>query len=139
MADISWRTTRVRLLGNNMVIIPNAKLSQSVMTNFYLPEKRMSLLIPVGVSYNCDPARVEAVLLEVAKGAAGELPGLLADPAPFVRFIPGFGDSRLISPSSARWWSSPTSIPSSTNCASASSPASGRRGSRIPSPSVWSI
>jgi small-conductance mechanosensitive channel len=93
--DISWRTTRVRLLSNNMVIIPNAKLSQSVLTNYYLPEKRMSLLIPVGVSYDCDPAKVEAVLLEVAKEAAGKLPGLLAEPAPFVRFNPGFGASSL--------------------------------------------
>ncbi|MGE5189228.1 MAG: hypothetical protein ACM3NF_04140, partial [Gemmatimonadota bacterium] len=26
---------------------------------------------------------------------SGEIPGLLSDPPPFVRFIPGFGDSSL--------------------------------------------
>ncbi len=93
--DITWRTTRIRMLPNNMVVIPNSKLSQSIVTNYYLPEKRMSVLIPIGVSYQEDPDRVERVLLEEVACAVGEVPGLLGDPAPFVRFIPGFGDSSL--------------------------------------------
>jgi small-conductance mechanosensitive channel len=93
--DITWRTTRVRMLPNNIVVIPNSKLSQSVVTNYYLPEKRMSLLISISVSYSSDPEKVEKVLVEEAKKAAGEIPGLLGDPEPFVRFIPGYGDSSL--------------------------------------------
>jgi small-conductance mechanosensitive channel len=93
--DITWRTTRVRMLPNNMVVIPNNKLAQSVVTNYYLPEKRMSLLISVGVSYSEDPERVERILVEEAKKAVGDIPGLLGDPEPFVRFIPGFGESSL--------------------------------------------
>jgi small-conductance mechanosensitive channel len=93
--DITWRATRVRMLPNNMVVIPNSKLAQSVVTNYYLPEKRMSLLIPIGVSYSSDPEKVEKILVEEAKNAAGEIPGLLGEPEPFVRFIPGFGDSSL--------------------------------------------
>jgi small-conductance mechanosensitive channel len=93
--DITWRTTRIRMLPNNMVVIPNSKLAQSIVTNYYLPEKRMSLLIPVGVSYSSDPETVERILVEEAKEAVGEIPGLLGDPEPFVRFIPGFGDSSL--------------------------------------------
>ena len=34
-------------------------------------------------------------IVEEAKKGASEIPGLLADPEPFVRFIPGFGDSSL--------------------------------------------
>lgn len=93
--DITWRTTRVRMLPNNMVIIPNNKLAKSIVTNYYLPEKRLSLLIPVSVSYNCDPATIEAMLIDEAKSAVGQIPGLLGDPEPFVRFIPGFGESSL--------------------------------------------
>ncbi|HSL92336.1 MAG TPA: mechanosensitive ion channel family protein [Candidatus Limnocylindrales bacterium] len=93
--DITWRTTRIRMLPNNMVVIPNHKLTQSVLTNYSLPDKRMSLLIPVAVSYSSDPDKVERVLAEEAKKAVGEISGLLGDPAPFVRFIPGFGDSSL--------------------------------------------
>jgi len=93
--DITWRTTRIRMLPNNMVLIPNSKLAQSIVTNYYLPEKKMSLLIQIGVSYSSDPEKVERVLTEVAKEAVGEIPGLLGEPEPFVRFIPGFGESSL--------------------------------------------
>ncbi|MEK6591347.1 MAG: mechanosensitive ion channel domain-containing protein, partial [Nitrospinota bacterium] len=93
--DITWRTTRVKMLPNNMVVIPNSKLAQSIVTNYYLPEKRMSLLIPIGVSYSSDPEKIERILVEEAKKAVGEVPGLLKDPEPFVRFIPGFGESSL--------------------------------------------
>ena len=95
VTDITWRTTRIRMLPNNVVVIPNSKLSQSVVVNYHLPEKRMSLLIPVGVSYDSDPARVERLLVEEAQAAVGAVPGLLGEPAPFVRFIPGFGESSL--------------------------------------------
>ena len=95
VADISWRTTRVRLLSNNMVVIPNSKLTQSVITNYYLPDKQMSLLIPVGVSHGTNPDTVERLLIEEALGAGDEVPGLLKEPVPFVRFIPGFGESSL--------------------------------------------
>lgn len=93
--DITWRTTRVRMLPNNMVVIPNSKLAQSVVTNYYLPEKRMSLLMPISVSYASDPEQVERILVEEAKEGAQSIQGLLGEPEPFVRFIPGFGDSSL--------------------------------------------
>lgn len=95
VADICWRSTTIRSLANNLIIIPNGHLSQAIVTNYYLPEKRMSLLIPVSVSYDSDPVRVQEILVEEAKAGAREIPGLLSDPAPFVRFIPGFGDSSL--------------------------------------------
>jgi small-conductance mechanosensitive channel len=93
--DISWRTTRIRMLPNNMVIVPNSKLAQSVVINYYLPERRVMILIPVSVSYDMDVDRVERVLTEEAVKAASELPGLLARPGPSVRFDPGFGASSL--------------------------------------------
>lgn len=95
VVDIGWRTTRIRQLANNFIIIPNNKLSQSIITNYYYPEKKMSLLVNISVSYDCDPDEVERALVEEATRALGEVPGLLADPAPFVRFIPGFGESSL--------------------------------------------
>lgn len=95
VTDISWRSTTIRALSNNMIIIPNAKLAQAVVTNYYLPDRRVSLSIPVSVSYDSDPDHIERVLLEEAAGAAGTVAGLLAEPAPSVRFIPGFGDSAM--------------------------------------------
>ncbi|MCX7769470.1 MAG: mechanosensitive ion channel family protein [Proteobacteria bacterium] len=93
--DITWRTTRIRMLPNNMVVIPNSKLAQSVVTNYYLPEKRMACFIPVSVSYSSDPEKVERVLLEEAMKATKEISGVLEDPLPTVRLFPGFGPSSL--------------------------------------------
>jgi small-conductance mechanosensitive channel len=95
VVDIGWRTTRIRMLPNNMIIIPNQKLAQAILTNYDLPEKRMSLLIPIGVSYDSDPDVIEQILVDEAKKGANEIPGLLSHPEPFVRFIPGFGDFSL--------------------------------------------
>lgn len=95
ITDITWRNTTIRALQNNLIIIPNAKLAQAIVTNYHLPEKRMSLLVPINVSYDCDPEEVECILIEEAKQGALYVPGLLAEPEPFVRFIPGFGDSSL--------------------------------------------
>ena len=95
VTDITWRTTTIRALANNLIMIPNSKLSQAIVTNFHLPEKRMSLVLQINVSYDADPEQVERVLVEEAKQAAGELPGLLAEPEPSARFNPGFGESSL--------------------------------------------
>jgi small-conductance mechanosensitive channel len=85
----------MRTLPNNIVVIPNSKVSESIITNYFLPERRMSLLLNINVSYRSDPRKVEAVLVEEATRAASEVEGLLGDPAPIVRFIPGFGESSL--------------------------------------------
>lgn len=95
VTDISWRSTTLRALANNLIVVPNAKLAQAILTNYHLPEKRMSLLVPISVSYDSDPEVIEQVLIEEAVAGAAEIPGLLPDPAPFVRFIPGFGDFSL--------------------------------------------
>jgi small-conductance mechanosensitive channel len=95
VADIGWRSTTFRSLGNNMIIVPNAKLAQAIVTNFYLPEPRMSASVQVSVGYDCDPDHVERVLLDVARLALIEVPGMVADPAPSVSFDPGFGESSL--------------------------------------------
>jgi small-conductance mechanosensitive channel len=95
VTDIGWRSTTIRSLGNSMIIVPNAKLAQAIVTNYDLPEKRISATVEVRVSYDCDPDQVERVLLDIAARGAREIPGMLADPAPSVTFDPGFGDSAL--------------------------------------------
>ncbi|MGE5324164.1 MAG: mechanosensitive ion channel family protein [Actinomycetota bacterium] len=92
---LGWRSTRIKTLPNNVVIVPNGKLASAIVTNYSLPEPPMSLLVSVGTSYDSDPEQVERILIEEAKAAAQNTPGLMAEPEPFVRFIPGFGDSSL--------------------------------------------
>lgn len=93
--DIGWRTTRIRMPSNDMVILPNSKLTQSVLINYYLPDPRRGISIPVSVPHHTEPERIERVLLDETLKAVGAIPGLLGEPAPSVRFIPGFGESSL--------------------------------------------
>src|SRR3984893_10233209 len=95
VTDISWRSTTIRTLANNYIIVPNSKLAQAIVTNYHLPEKRMSSQVQVGVSYDSDPEQVERVLLEIATAGAREIAGMLAEPAPSVALDPGFGASSL--------------------------------------------
>ena len=95
VTDIGWRCTTFRAQAYNLIIVPNAKLAQAGGTNYCLPEKRMSASFTVTVGYECDPDAVERMLAEVLAQAAGEVPGMLKDPAPSVAFDPGFGDAGL--------------------------------------------
>jgi len=95
VADITWRSTTFRSLANNLIIVPNSKLAQAIVTNYHMPEQRMSSSVQVSVSYAADPDQVERVLLDVATRASKEIPGMLATPAPSVTFEPGFGDFAL--------------------------------------------
>jgi small-conductance mechanosensitive channel len=95
VTDIGWRCTTLRALAHNLIIVPNAKLAQAIVTNYYLPERRMSANFVVTVGYECDPDAVEKVLAAVLTQAAGEVPGMLAEPAPAVAFDPGFGETGI--------------------------------------------
>lgn len=95
VTDISWRSTTLRMRSNNFIIVPNSKLAQAIVTNYNLPEKRMTVTVQVGVSYDADPDHVESVLIDVAKKAASEVAGLSSDHEPTVRLSPGFGASTL--------------------------------------------
>lgn len=86
VSDIGWRTTTLRTPSNHLVIIPNAKLAQSIITNYNMPDPPVNIVIPVGVSYDSDPEHVERVLKEEARRAINELPGFVKNFEPIVRF-----------------------------------------------------
>lgn len=84
--DVTWRYTTIRQLPNNVTIVPNAKLASSILTNYYRPDPELAVLVPVGVSYASDLARVEAVTIAVAKEVMGEVPGGVPSFEPFIRY-----------------------------------------------------
>lgn len=94
VTDIGWRSTRIRELPNNVIIVPNAKLSQTIVTNYYQPEKEMSVVFQVGVSYDSDLKKVESVTVEVAKETLKEVQGGVPTFEPFIRYHT-FGDSSI--------------------------------------------
>lgn len=64
---IGWRSTWIKMLPNNIVIMPNSLMAQSKIINYYYPEKQLSVPVDVGVHYDSDLEHVERVTLEVAR------------------------------------------------------------------------
>ncbi len=91
---IGWRTTRIRLLSDNTVIIPNSRLADSVTTNYNQPFEEMSVYVQVGVSYFSDLAQVERVTVEVGRQVLAETPGAVSDYEPSIWYT-DFGDSNI--------------------------------------------
>ncbi len=87
--DITWRTTRIRTLSSTMVMVPNKKLAQSIVTNLSLPGNELGISVVIRANYSVDYDKAEAVLMEEAKKAVAELPGLVKDKEPSVAFAPG--------------------------------------------------
>ena len=94
VVDITWRETTIKQLPNNIIIIPNSKMSSAKIINYYLPEKELSVLVDVGVSYDSDLEKVEKVTVEVAKEVLKEVPGGVKDFEPFIRYHT-FGESSI--------------------------------------------
>jgi len=96
VVHVGWRSTSMRTLGQNVVVVPNAVLARAVVTNYSRPQDRMSLDLRVSVPYGADARRVERMLVEVAEEAGREnTEGLLAEFPPSAKLIPGFGPSTL--------------------------------------------
>lgn len=83
---IGWRSTWVRMLPNNIVIMPNSKLSNSKLINYYYPERELSVPVEVGVHYSSDLEHVEKVCLEVANTILTEHEYGVKTYQPFVLF-----------------------------------------------------
>lgn len=94
VTDFSWRSTRLRMLSNNLVIVPNAKLSQAVIVNHDRPSSELSVLVEVGVAYGSDLAQVEGVAADVGRDVMATVQGGVVEFTPFVRFHT-FGESSI--------------------------------------------
>lgn len=94
VVDFGWRSTRIRMLANNLIVVPNAKLAQEIVVNYHLPAPPLGVLVDVGVDYDSDLSHVEHVTCEVAREVLRTVPGGAADFEPFVRYHT-FADSSI--------------------------------------------
>ncbi len=94
VTDINWRTTKIRTLPNNIVLIPNDKLIKAVVINYHLPELEMSVSVDVGVHYDSDLEKVEKISREVAKEVMQQVPGGVPTYEPSIRYS-SFGGSSI--------------------------------------------
>lgn len=64
---IGWRSTWIKMLPNNTVVIPNSNLCNEKIINYFYPEKELSVPVEVSVHYDSNLDHVEQVTLEVAR------------------------------------------------------------------------
>ncbi len=92
--DMSWRVTKIRTLPNNIVLVPNSKLAQVIITDYDSYQKEMSVLVEVGVAYESDLEKVEKITIDVAKKIQKTVNGAVKKHEPFIRYHT-FADSNI--------------------------------------------
>lgn len=89
-----WRSTRIRTLANNIVVVPNSKIAGSVISSFDMPKGEIGVLVPIGVHYKSDLEQVEKITVEVASEVLRKIEGGPPRVEPYVRYH-AFGDSAI--------------------------------------------
>jgi len=90
VVKISARSTMVNTNDNISVIVPNSEFINQRVINWSHNDRNIRFHVPVGVSYNEDPAQIKKILLDVAENNMN----VLKRPAPDVLFTE-YGDSSL--------------------------------------------
>ncbi|HEX2224923.1 MAG TPA: mechanosensitive ion channel domain-containing protein [Thermoanaerobaculia bacterium] len=85
---ITWRTTHLRTRENDNLVLPNSKIADERVLNFYYPHPLHMERIQVGVDLEAPPYRVRRALLEAVTGVQGALD----KPTPDVNLV-SFGES----------------------------------------------
>ncbi|HJO61182.1 MAG TPA: mechanosensitive ion channel family protein [SAR202 cluster bacterium] len=92
--SVGWRSTKIRSRFNNLVIIPNSRMAESIVTNYFSPTPAMNVIVTCGVSYESDLEQVENIALEEAEALVKESRHSIKDMDPFFGFS-NFGDSNI--------------------------------------------
>jgi MscS family membrane protein len=83
---IGSRSTRLKTLDNQIVTIPNSRITSSSVMNYSMPNS-MKVRVPVGIAYATDIPNVKRILSEIARELAENSPYILQKPEPVVYFL----------------------------------------------------
>jgi small-conductance mechanosensitive channel len=70
---IGWRSSRLRTSSNNIVVVPNIKLSTAILTNFHLPVANVTMTVSVTVPHSADADAVERSFVDELDRAVKEV------------------------------------------------------------------
>jgi len=83
---IGWRSTWIRMLPNNVVVMPNKVLLNSRVVNYYYPQQDLAVLVQAGVHYDSNLKDVERITVEVAQDVMKTVTGGVPEFTPFIRY-----------------------------------------------------
>jgi len=66
--EVGTRSTRLRLLDQNMLIVPNSELVNSRVVNYNFPSHSANLSVEVTIAYGSDLEQAKRIVLEAVKG-----------------------------------------------------------------------
>jgi small-conductance mechanosensitive channel len=92
--DISWRITTIKNSANQIIIVPNAKLSNMIATNMLLEKKIFTISIDISIDRANELKKVEEITKEVVINTLNEVKGGIMSEEPAVRFI-RFGNNSI--------------------------------------------
>lgn len=92
--DITWRSTTIRGEADHTVIVPNSKLADMIVVNYYLPNRELSFLVDIGISPENDLEKVERITKEVIGETLREAEGAVKDFEPLIRYS-AVGENRI--------------------------------------------
>ena len=94
VVEVGWRSTRIRTWGNNLVVVPNSKFAETIITNYQRPIPAVNVYLPCGVSYDTDLYRVEEICREVMGEVLEAEPSAVKEYGGWFGFD-NFGDSNV--------------------------------------------
>jgi len=82
--EINWRTTRLKTTEKNMVVVPNSKMGEAILTNYMQPKPHFRIDLSFVLDYSISPDRAIRVL---SSGVQALTDGrtILGDPEPEIR------------------------------------------------------
>lgn len=94
VTSIGWRSTVLRSRFNNLIVVPNSLITESIVTNYTTPTQAVTGMVENGVSYDSDLKQVESVSLAVAREVIEESENANSEFEPLFRFF-RFADSNI--------------------------------------------
>lgn len=84
--DINWRTATIRSPSHSLVLVPNSRLANAVVTNHHYPDREIVVPVNLHVGVGTDLARLEQLVRAVGEAVQTELEGAVDSHRPEVRY-----------------------------------------------------
>lgn len=92
--EVSLRSTRIRTWENQLVVIPNSRLAETIVTNYSEPTPPINVYLTCRVSYSSNLDRVESVARDVMNRVLEDSPHGVKDYGSYFAFDT-FGESNV--------------------------------------------